>query len=124
MSLIRVYLLSKTLIFRHSLTGGGVGESRFRGEDIHCCTLYIYVLCVSSCNRIRSLICPRLSCSITTYSALSKLPRHNLKLVFEDYNYDYGSGAGIMIIACLGQNLYLCIYPSEVGAPLISSANR
>jgi hypothetical protein len=107
----------------HSLAGEGEGESQFREEGIHCGTLYICVLCVS-CNRIRSKTCPRLSCSITTYSALSKLPHQNLKLVFEDYNYNYGSGAGVMIIACLGQNLNLCIHPSEVGAQLISFANR
>jgi hypothetical protein len=32
----------------HSLTREGVGESQFRRGDIHCGTLYIYVLCESA----------------------------------------------------------------------------
>jgi hypothetical protein len=31
----------------HSLAREGLGESQFRRGDIHCGTLYIYVLCVS-----------------------------------------------------------------------------
>jgi hypothetical protein len=31
---------------KHSLASEGLGESQFRRGDIHCGTLYIYVLCV------------------------------------------------------------------------------
>ena len=41
----------------HSLARKGVGESQYQPGDIHCGTLYMYVLCVSIC----PVQCTRLS---------------------------------------------------------------
>jgi hypothetical protein len=41
----------------HSLAREGLGESQFRREDIHCGTLYIYVLCVLNTLTYVSAVC-------------------------------------------------------------------
>ncbi len=43
----------------HSLAREGVGESQFRRGEIHCGTLYLYVICGLTCPFPSSSVCSR-----------------------------------------------------------------
>ncbi len=65
----------------HSLAREGLGGSQFRRGDIHCGSLYIYLLCghMAVCTSVQCTVCDESVCELTKLpSILYKTPNTHL----------------------------------------------